>query len=197
MNKSMQNIIRYFLVLSCLITLAFFWSPNLANAVEFKKEDQATLTRDEPLYFQGIAFKQGAKGDVFTVIAHRADTKTVYVSAKDASGREIALTITETALSLAVPADIQKPPPQIPSNPSSSIRKPSPEEATYLITTDKGSGSGFLGQYGGRVFLFTNYHVLEGATKVTCANVQDSFAIANGDALWVSWPAPQKLIQAL
>ena len=156
-----------------------------SHAEEFKKGAQVTLTRNEPLNFQGVTFKQGSKGEVFTVIIHRTDTKTVYIAAKDASGRDIALAAPETAFSLA----LNSPPSPVSStqpNAVLSIRHATPEEATYLITTDKAAGSAFLGKQGARVYLFTNYHVIEAAKKITCTNTHDSFDIAFADTIEVS-----------
>src|SRR4051794_16765164 len=69
-----------------------------ASALEpLQKGDNITVIQATPLYFNSVAFRTAKMRERFTVILHRTDTHKVYVSAKDAEGKEIALSVDESA----------------------------------------------------------------------------------------------------
>ena len=72
-----------------------------AFAAQFQQGDEIKLTRDEPLYFRDQIFRQAKSGETFSVLAHRADAKKVFVRGTDKGGKQIALSISETAVAAA------------------------------------------------------------------------------------------------
>jgi hypothetical protein len=72
-------------------------------AAPFETNDQVKLTRDTPLLFVDKPFRQGTDGETFRVLAYKPDQKKVYLAGKDATGRQIALSVSEDAVSLVPP----------------------------------------------------------------------------------------------
>lgn len=71
-----------------------------ANGADFKQGDGVTLMRDEPLYFKNAVYRQGSKGEKFTVYSQNAATHKVFLLTKDDKGQPIALNISEDALAV-------------------------------------------------------------------------------------------------
>jgi len=94
---------RWLLVIAALIAAL----SSTSRAAKYSQGDEITLTRDEPLLFREQVFRRGKAGEKFTVLAHRADTKKVIVSATDKTGKQIALSVPEEAVA-RVPVDVEK-----------------------------------------------------------------------------------------
>lgn len=155
---------RLFFLLLVLIT-------GTAFGEAFKKGDTVELTQDTALMFNNTAFKQGKTGERFTVLLHRTDTSKVYLAFKDAMGNDIAVAVPDHTVAIAKAVE---------AAPAKEIRAISAEEATFLILTDIGSGSGFLAKMDGQVYLITNYHVIGGAKKIRCQSLKEDFEITDG-----------------
>jgi hypothetical protein len=67
---------------------------------DLPKGGTVTLIRDEPLYFKGSVYRQGKKGETFTVYSQDAGSKRVFFITKDAQGQMIALNVADDALVL-------------------------------------------------------------------------------------------------
>lgn len=85
---------RWLLVIAALI--AALSSTN--RAANYSQGDEITLSRNEPLLFRDQVFRQGRKGEKFTVLVHRQETKKVFISATDKAGKQIALSVPEDAV---------------------------------------------------------------------------------------------------
>jgi hypothetical protein len=72
----------------------------MAFAADFSKGDVVALTQDEPLYFKDAIYRQGSKGETFTVYSQNAATEKVFVVTKDDKGGVIALNLSKDALAL-------------------------------------------------------------------------------------------------
>jgi len=104
-----------------LILLSLLFA-RLAFAAEFSKGDAVTLTRDEPLYFKDSVYRQGSKGETFTVHSHSAEKHKVFVVTKDDKGQPIGLNVNDDALAVgSVPA----PPSSSPASPKQNERQQS------------------------------------------------------------------------
>ena len=68
------------------------------EAAPLKPGMEVQLLRNEDLLFQNESFRLGKKGESFKVLAYRPEQKRIFVSAKDAGGKEIALSIPEDAV---------------------------------------------------------------------------------------------------
>ncbi|MEI7819910.1 MAG: hypothetical protein WCK55_03260 [Verrucomicrobiota bacterium] len=91
----------------CILILAFIVAiSGISRAASCSPGDEITLTRDEPLLFREQVFRQGRKGEKFTVLPHRPDTQKIFVSAKDKAGKQIALSVPEEAVAL-VPVEVE------------------------------------------------------------------------------------------
>src|SRR4051794_36669196 len=91
-----------------LFTLAaIFFLSVFAHAVDFKANDEVQLTRDEALLFRDQKFREAKAGETFNVLAVRPEQKKVFVAAKDHQGKDIALSVDESALEV-VPFDLDK-----------------------------------------------------------------------------------------
>jgi hypothetical protein len=80
-----------------ILILAFVSS---VLAADLPKGGTVTLIRDEPLYFKGAVYRQGKKGETFTVYSQDAGSKKVFFITKDAQGQLIALNVADDALVL-------------------------------------------------------------------------------------------------
>lgn len=70
-------------------------------AADFQKGDRVTITRSEKLFFLDREFRTAAAGEVFTVAGYRPELKKVFLLSKDEKGREIAVSVIETAVASA------------------------------------------------------------------------------------------------
>lgn len=152
---------------------------------EYHAGEHVSLTEDTPLFFNLQIYRKGLKGEVFKVLYYKAETNRLWVSAKDANGREIGLNLPATEVWLL--PDSPNPPKPGAATPTPAVQTALNAEATarvtkatYLVTTDLGQGSAFLVALHGQVYLVTNYHVLKGASTIECANQFDSFKITDG-----------------
>jgi hypothetical protein len=75
-----------------------------ANAASFAEGDQIKVTRAAPMFFRSEKYRDGNEGETFNVLAYRPELKKVFVLAKGKDGKDLALSIDETAVQL-VPAD--------------------------------------------------------------------------------------------
>ncbi|HSI15535.1 MAG TPA: prenyltransferase/squalene oxidase repeat-containing protein [Chthoniobacter sp.] len=80
---------------------------------EFSKGETIELSQDAPLLFRQTTVRVAKKGERFIVLLDRPAEHRVYVSGRDASGQEIALSIAEDAVVAA-----QQPPPPVVEPPS-------------------------------------------------------------------------------
>ena len=85
------------MILRIILILAFASS---VFGADLPKGGSVTLIRDEPLYFKGSVYRQGKKGETFTVYSQDAGSKRVFFITKDAQGQMIALNVTDDALVL-------------------------------------------------------------------------------------------------
>ena len=71
-------------------------------AADLSPGDRVALVKDTPLYFSTTTVvRTGKSGEQFTVIAARPAEHRVFLSARDASGKEIALNVGDDAVVLA------------------------------------------------------------------------------------------------
>lgn len=85
---------------------------SLCAAAEFSKGDVIELTQDAPLLFKQSTVRVGKKGERFTVLLDQPAEHRVYVSSRNASGQEIALSIAEEAVAAAQPVPVAEVPPR-------------------------------------------------------------------------------------
>jgi len=72
--------------------------PLLPVAAQFAKDDEVQLKQDEPLSFNNSTYREGHKGEIFTVLAYRSDTRKLYLLATDSVGKPIALSVADSAV---------------------------------------------------------------------------------------------------
>ena len=65
---------------------------------DFVKGDKVELLKDASLYFKDTVFRVGKSGEQFTVLAVQPGTHRVYLSTKDAFGKEIAVSTLDSEL---------------------------------------------------------------------------------------------------
>jgi hypothetical protein len=70
----------------------------------FAEGDQIKVTRAAPMFFRSEKYRDGNESETFNVLAYRPELKKVFVLAKSKDGKDVALSIDETAVRL-VPAD--------------------------------------------------------------------------------------------
>ena len=78
--------------------------PWAAGATSFQPNDEVKLTRDVTLLFSDKPFRKGTSGETFKVLAYKSDLKKVFLATKDASGKPIAVSVSEDTLAL-IPED--------------------------------------------------------------------------------------------
>lgn len=78
------------------------WVP--VQAGEFFADDEVKLLRDIPLHFMNKPHREGTAGEQFKVLAYKAETRRVYLLARE-DGKDIALTVDEEAVVL-LPKDV-------------------------------------------------------------------------------------------
>jgi len=215
-KKYMMKIVKLTPGFISWVALIFLSLAPVARAESFQQGDKIVLTQDTSLFLNNVVFRVGKKGDAYTILLYRPETKRVYVAAKDEAGHDIALNMPDSVVARPMPASIKPPeaklpdtatksPEASPSTVDATMKAPDAvakapgadakpaeasgldatstmtvQNATYLITTDDGSGSAFLARMDGRVYLVTNYHVVKGASKIECSNQTDSIKINGG-----------------
>ena len=75
-----------------------------AIAAGFAEGDQIKVKRATPMLFRAEKFRDANEGETFNVLAYRPELKKVFVLSKGKDGKDVALSIDETAVQL-VPAD--------------------------------------------------------------------------------------------
>lgn len=141
---------------------------------DFAKGDKVELVKDTPIYFKDAVLRVAHAGERFTVILQQAATHKVYLSAQDALGKEIAVSVLDSELRKAG-TELA---PQIPRK---VLHEATPEQAVYLAETKNGSGSGFLVQMNGACYLVTNAHIVAAAAKVEFRNPVGRATIVSGN----------------
>jgi tetratricopeptide (TPR) repeat protein len=86
------------------LALAFLSLAGVAHA-QFAPDDEVRLRRDEPLEFKGAKFRQGHRGEIYTVLQYDITLGKVYVLAKDSDGKPFALSVSEQAVEV-LPKDV-------------------------------------------------------------------------------------------
>ena len=158
------------------IFLQLFWSAvvvSTLNGAEFLKGSKVELIEDAPLSFKDAIWRMGKSGDQFNVILHQPGSHKVYLSARDAAGKEIAVSVAENQLRIAT---IVKEAPIA----RKALREAKIEDATLMALTNSGTGTGFLVQMNGICFVLTNFHVVASAKEIEFKNPTVKFTITGG-----------------
>lgn len=72
----------------------------LAAHAQFAAGDQVKLVRDEELQFKGAKYRIGKAGETFNVIDYRPQFNKVFILSKDAAGKDFALSVSDTAVTV-------------------------------------------------------------------------------------------------
>lgn len=91
-------LLRQCLVHACLPLAAA--SALMAADPAFREGDEIKLLHPQPMYFRADKFRDAAAGEQHRVLAYRSDEHKVFVQAKDADGKDIALSVSDDAVEL-------------------------------------------------------------------------------------------------